>query len=118
MKNITKKQSKEFNQKVKSLLLECDFEIAEEKNGREEFTAFVSGMGNLSVYLYPQNESSVYSICCRFDEPDKAKQFLDCNPFSGKYNFHRFDDKEIYSDFSRFIHWINAWIEPKLKAVA
>lgn len=31
-------------------------------------------------------------IACRFDKPEIAKRYVDCNPYSGKWNFHEWED--------------------------
>lgn len=47
--------------------------------------------GSLLVRPEAQENSRtarVYSCYCRFQDVDKAKDHVDCNPYSGKWNFH------------------------------
>ncbi len=36
------------------------------------------------------SRSKVFTCCCRFDDVDTAKEHTNCNPYSGKWNFHSF----------------------------
>lgn len=37
-----------------------------------------------------KDKSKVYTCFTRFEDVDKAKELHNCNPFSGKWNFHYF----------------------------
>ena len=39
-------------------------------------------------YVGQNDDSEVLSVYTRFKDVDRAKQQLDCNPYSGKWNFH------------------------------
>jgi len=45
----------------------------------------------------------VYSIFGRFDDVDKAKEVCDCNPYSGKHNFHYFNANHCLDFFQDFL---------------
>lgn len=45
----------------------------------------------------------VVSVFGRFKFVDKAKKMFNCNPFSGKYNFHYFDIDELFDNFHDFM---------------
>jgi len=53
-------------------------------------------LGELLITMHAEDltyrTSTIYSVYTRFKEPERAKQKLDCNPFSGKWNFHEFMD--------------------------
>lgn len=40
-----------------------------------------------------KTQEQVYTIFCRFRDVEKARQKYDCNPYSGKYNFHAIHTK-------------------------
>jgi hypothetical protein len=55
-------------------------------------------------------KSEIYTVFTCFDNVDKAKDKFDCNPFSGKYNFHlsQFGKNKKESDeiaFNEFKAW-------------
>jgi hypothetical protein len=107
MKKITKKQSKEFNSKVNSLLLEKGFKFLED-DGRCLSYEIDTQLSKYVIHLYPQ-DGTIYSIFGRFDNPNEAKNSVECNPFTGKYNFHSIDGDECYKDFARFLNWLGVW---------
>lgn len=58
--------------------------------GYEHFLVTKAGV----LYLRIENDTSfaLGTIFGRFSHPSLAKQFVDCNPYSGKWNFHFFAD--------------------------
>lgn len=54
--------------------------------------------GELSISIH-HDTSSMYSIFMRFEDPTTAKQVVDCNPFSGKWNIHTMDEQEALDEF-------------------
>jgi len=57
--------------------------------------------GPLNIYLdIPEKRQKVFSIFTRFKYPEKAIQnYIDCNPYSGKWNFHFSDSDECINNF-------------------
>jgi len=56
--------------------------------------------GSLKITIHePEKRQKLFSIFCRFDEPEKARAHTDCNPNSGKWNFHITDWKECIEIF-------------------
>jgi len=50
--------------------------------------------------------SKIYSIMCRFEEPEKAREVLESwggNTYSGKCNFHEFDAESVLKVFEMFL---------------
>jgi len=96
MKNITKKQAKEFVEGITKGLLEIGAVIQPEGMGFPN-TAFKLDTiaGVLDITLYHKQEL-VYTVFSKFEDVDRAKQKFDCNPYSGKYNFHR-SNSELFS---------------------
>jgi len=47
--------------------------------------------GKLYISLHEEDrKSKVHSCYTRFEDVDEAKKHLNCNPFSGKWNFHEY----------------------------
>jgi hypothetical protein len=40
-------------------------------------------------------------LACRFQEPERARQSVGCNPYSGKWNFHGASQAESFAAFTR-----------------
>jgi hypothetical protein len=97
MKNITKKQSKEFNDKVTKVILADGFE-----QGDYYFTKNTY-FGLVTVNIPNQTGSEIYTIFSRFDKPNKAIRVFNCNRFTGKYNFHSMDAQETLGMFEYFL---------------
>lgn len=96
MKNITKKEAKEFVAGVTKGLLEIGAVIQPKGMGfpNTEFKLDTI-VGLLTITLYHEQDI-VYTVFSRFEDVDKAKHKFDCNPYSGKYNFHR-SKSELFS---------------------
>lgn len=43
--------------------------------------------GVLQITVY-DSDVSLGWVACRFDDPKQARQFVDCNQFTGKWNHH------------------------------
>lgn len=44
--------------------------------------------GTLFVHVETDMSSKIYTCFTRFEDVEKAKKNVDCNPYSGKWNFH------------------------------
>jgi hypothetical protein len=42
-------------------------------------------------------------LACRFEEPERARRSVGCNPYSGKWNFHGASNEESFAAFTREI---------------
>lgn len=86
MKIIKKDQKKFFDHMSKFFIANGAKRIEsniENKNSFEVNTLY----GLLTVNIY--NECSLlFSILSKFNDVDRAKACTNCNPYSGKYNFH------------------------------
>ena len=38
----------------------------------------------------PEKRAKILAVYSRFDDPKQASDFVNCNPYSGKWNFHYF----------------------------
>ena len=80
-----KKDSERFLASVVALLLSLgaqqddDHFILQTKAGRLTFFPDISGRDELGT------------VFARFDDPKAARQLVECNPHSGKWNHHYFD---------------------------
>ena len=45
----------------------------------------------------------IYSIVGRFEDVDRAKEMFDCNPHSGKHNFHYREMDDCLDFFQQFL---------------
>jgi hypothetical protein len=63
--------------------------------------------GKLSIHFKEPEASNVFTIFCKFDNPEKAKDAViekeRLNIFSGKYNFHYFNPDELLYYFEKEI---------------
>lgn len=76
-----------FNQKIIQFLKE-NFEIIKENNDKYKIEIQIKTIyGILNCSLYHEKSSS-FTMFNRFDNVELAKKHLDCNPYSGKWNFH------------------------------
>lgn len=87
MKRITKANSKKFVKEVTTgLLMMGATQLDNSITDRIKFTInTIVGVLNISV---DTDNVHTYSVFAKFEDVDKAKEKFNCNPFSGKYNFH------------------------------
>jgi hypothetical protein len=101
MKKTSKKNMQAFNEEVISLL---------EKFGATESDYYLSGgykleteLGNYHIKL-DYDSSSIYSIFGRFENVEEAKRYTNCNPYSGKHNFHTSDKDYCILQLETFLN--------------
>jgi hypothetical protein len=82
---MTKKQRQIFLAKAKALLLDLGAEQEEDR-----FTLQTKA-GRLTLHPDENDTIGLGTVFTRFDDPQAARQLVDCNRFSGKWNFHYFD---------------------------
>ena len=90
---FTKEAIKIFHDKVKNA--ELDKYIPNAYNIKSKY-------GDLYIRI-DDKHNYCYSIFTKFDNPDLAKEKFDCNPYSGKYNFHINDIDWCLKQFSKFL---------------
>ena len=86
-RRIVKNSAKKFYDQLKKFILE-------EMNGKLTFDnksakfEVQTDYGKMTIAL-PEEQNSVYSMFCKFEEPKRAYAEMPwVNKFSGKYNFH------------------------------
>jgi hypothetical protein len=52
-----------------------------------------------------RSKRAVISLFGQFIDPTRAKQLVDCNPFSGKWNWHWFGDDNTVEYFVNKVMW-------------
>jgi len=82
---MTKKQRQLFLAKVKTLLLDLG---AEQHN--DDFILQTKA-GRLTLHPDENQTVGLGTVFARFDDPHQAREMMDCNHFSGKWNSHYFD---------------------------
>lgn len=94
--NITLKQQDEFVAGVTKGLLEMGA-VKQPKNelsfDNTEFKLETIA-GTLIITLY-RSQKFLFTVYSRFEEPTRSKDKFNCNPHSGKYNFHRSKGKSL-----------------------
>lgn len=99
MKNIKKSNMKEFVQDAKEFFLSMGMKE------KETISSFIEFEKQTKYGLFTakidQELSAVYSVYGLFEDVEKAKNVFNCNPYTGKYNFHSFDLplNEVYINF-------------------
>lgn len=90
----SKKQHEVFNKKVHKLLLS----LGAKETGRQMYKySLETKAGILWIDIHEPQKSEIFSVYCRFEYPDKAKEVLSkweadrLNPYSGKWNYHQRD---------------------------
>ena len=82
---MNKKQRQVFFTKAKELLLSLG---ATQKG--DDFTLQTKA-GTLTIHPNSNDTIGLGTVFARFDDPHAARQLVDCNRFSGKWNHHYFD---------------------------
>lgn len=82
---MTKNQRQLFLAKVKELILS----LGAEEQGDDFILQTRAGL--LTLHLDENGTIGLGTVFSRFDDPLTAVQLVDCNRFSGKWNFHFFD---------------------------
>jgi len=92
--NITKKNQEAFVEGVTKGLLEIGAVIQPTNPNMFNNTEFKLDtiVGVLNITLY-HSQTMMFTVYSKFEDPNKAKEKFDCNPYSGKYNFHRSKSK-------------------------
>jgi hypothetical protein len=80
-----KKQRQQFVAKVTALLLDLGAEPSD-----FDFCLHTKA-GLLRIHPTANLTIGLGTVFARFDDPQAVRQFLDCNPYSGKWNHHFFD---------------------------
>ena len=85
---MTKKQRQLFVKKSTELLLE----LGAKRDGGETYPYTLQTKAG-RLWLCPSENETIGlgTVFTYFDDPQAARKLVDCNKFSGKWNFHYFD---------------------------
>ncbi len=94
MKKVLKKNEVRFVSEVIKWLRSMG--ATETVFGSEIFNAFEinTSVGKLTINILNKQEFG-YHVFSRFEDVERAKIKLDCNPYSGKYNVHQSGDTNV-----------------------
>ena len=87
-KKILKKDSIKFVKGVSEGLLQMGALKLEDREGSGlRMFGMETSVGHLVINVDSDNKSC-YTVFSKFEDVESARKRFDCNPFSGKYNFH------------------------------
>lgn len=81
---MRKKERERFVTKVNELLLNLGAEQQEDR------FVLQTRAGGLTLHPTENTTEGLGTVFTRFDDPQAARQLVDCNPYSGKWNHHYF----------------------------
>lgn len=89
---MAKKQRQQFLKKVTQLLLS----LGAKQDGSEAYRfTLQTKVGCLHLHPDENQTTGLGTLFTRFDDPQAARQIVDCNQFSGKWNHHYFDPWDV-----------------------
>jgi hypothetical protein len=100
---MTKTQRQQFLKKVTQLLLS----LGAKQDGSEAYRFTLQTKAGL-LRLHPDENQTIGlgTLFTRFDDPEAARQIVDCNQFSGKWNFHYFDGWDVDTAITDLSYWL------------
>lgn len=102
---MNKKELAKFTAKLEALLQSNTFASNDAKYGYNWEKVTKYGLILVNSH-FNDTGSKVYSIMCRFEEPERAEKILESwggNTYSGKCNFHEFDAESVLKVFEMFL---------------
>ncbi len=63
--------------------------------GEDDYWFLETKCGRLRLHVYDNSTTGPGTVFTCFDEPGRAKEHVECNPHSGKWNHHYFDLWEV-----------------------
>jgi len=110
---------KDFNNRVAGYLAKVGTRLPDSSFGTQMFS-LKTKVGELLVTLDTvrdfngRSSKAVISLYGRFIDPDRAKHLVDCNPYSGKWNWHWYAHDNTVEYFLNIVMWdINEILEAK-----
>lgn len=113
---MRKKERQRFVQKAVELLLNLGA-----KQNEGELYRFILQTKASILHLTPEENQSIGlgTVFTRFDDPQAARQLVDCNKFSGKWNFHYFGGWDEETAIADLTFWLGKVISsPSSQATA
>jgi hypothetical protein len=106
---MRKKERQQFVHKVIQLLLSLG---AKQDAGENYRFTLQTKAGILRLHPDENQTSGPGTLFTRFDDPATARQLVDCNPFSGKWNHHYFDPWNVEMAITDLTFWLGKVISP------
>jgi hypothetical protein len=100
---MRKKERQRFVRKAIELLL-C-IGAKQDDSGAYRYTLQTKA-GDL--HLIPEENTTIGlgTLFTRFDDPQAARQYVDCNMYSGKWNHHYFDGWTVKTAIADITYWL------------
>jgi hypothetical protein len=78
------------------------------KENEGELYRFIIQTKAGSLHLTPEANTTIGlgTLFTRFDDPTAARQIVDCNKFSGKWNHHYFDGWTVETAIADLNYWL------------
>ncbi len=103
-----RKQTMKATKKIRQRFLAQAKQLLFDLGATQEGDDFVLQTRAGRLKLYPSNyEGEILgTVFSRFDDPQAARQFVDCNRFSGKWNFHYFHGWTVETAIADLKSWL------------
>ena len=88
MNVVNKKNQNRFREGIMAFLKKINAQPQKHTLGYDNAINTIYGKLNIKEPRKYDKGVPCVSVCCRFSEPDKAKEDTRCNQFTGKWNFH------------------------------
>jgi hypothetical protein len=100
---MRKKDRQQFIAKVTALLLS----LGAKQDGSEVYRfTLQTKVGHLRLHPDANQTTGLGTVFTRFDDAEAARQLVDCNPFSGKWNHHYFDGWDVETAIDDLTYWL------------
>jgi len=79
---------------------------AKQEDGEAYRFTIQTKAGVLRLHPDENHTSGPGTVFTRFDDPQAARQIVDCNQFSGKWNHHYFDPWDVETAIADLTYWL------------
>ena len=101
---MRKKERQRFVKQAVQLLLS----LGAKQDGSEAYRfTLQTKAGCLHLHPDENRTGGPGTLFTRFDDPQAARQLVDCNQFSGKWNHHYFDGWDVDTAIADLTYWLN-----------
>ena len=101
---MQKKERQRFVKQAVQLLLS----LGAKQDGSETYRfTLQTKAGVLRLHPDENRTSGPGTVFTRFDDPQAARQIVDCNKFSGKWNHHYFDPWDVETAIADLSYWLS-----------
>ena len=100
---MRKKERQRFVKQAVQLLLSLG---AKQDGGETYRFTLQTKAGRLRLHPDEHDTIGLGTVFTCFDNPQAARQIVDCNRFSGKWNFHYFDGWTVETAIQELTYWL------------